>query len=41
MRSRTPVDCTFNSSVLSSEDGRYTAVTSTASAVIVVVLWLA
>lgn len=36
MRSGTPVDCTFNSSVLSSEDGRYTAVTSTVSAIIVI-----
>jgi len=41
MRSRSPVDCAFNSSVLSSEGGRYTAVTSTVSDIIIVVSWLA
>lgn len=41
MRSRTPVDYTFNSSVLSSEDGRYKAITSTVSAIVIVILWLA
>jgi hypothetical protein len=41
MRSRTSVDATFNSSVLSSDDGRYKAVTSKVSVIIIVMLWLA